>query len=180
METIELIQHRASIAGYVTDSQSGGTIPGAVVHITAKELKTKAAVDGFFYFLDLDPGQYTIEVSAPDCGSVYGTVTAVVQVPDVGEGQAMFFVWANVALPPTTLSGKVTRSSDNSPIQNAVVQVLGSEQNTSTDSSGNYSLWPLQAGAPNIKASADGFVELIQTATLVAGKEREMNFSLGG
>lgn len=179
METLELIQHRAAIAGYVTDAQSGEVIPGAVVQITADNLETETAADGFFYFLDLEPGQYTLGVSAPDRGSLYGTVTVPdVAVQDAANGTPIFDVKANVALQPTMLSGTIRRVSDGQPIPNAEVRVLGGEEKTLSEADGSYVLSPLQAGTPNIKASADNYVAIIQQATLTAGEETIMDFNL--
>jgi len=179
MGTMEIIRHRAAIAGYVTDAESGENIPGAVIRITGDTIEIRAQADGFFYFLDLQPGQYTLDVSAPDRGSRYGRASVEnVTVHDDAEGRPVFDVKANVALSPTSLAGKVTRSSDAQPIMNAVVRVLGSEIRTMTDNEGNYLLSPLQAGTPNIESSASGYVPAVQKATLIAGQKKIIDFSL--
>lgn len=179
MSVVDTVRHRAGIAGYVTDAQSGNALAGVVVKISAQDLRTLTRADGFFYFLDLQPGEYTLDVEAPDLGSRYGAANVPgVVVQNEADGRPVFDVKANMALPPTMVTGKVTRSADGQPLENAVVQVLGSEEKAVTDKNGNYVLSPLQAGMPNVQVSATGYVAVIQKVTLTAGLEASADFSL--
>lgn len=179
MAIMEITRHRAVIAGYVTDSVTGQAIPNAVVKITAKNLQAVAGADGFYFFLDLRAGQYTLNVAAPGLGSRYGAVKITnVGVQNAPSGRPVFDSKANVVLPPTRLSGTVKRSSDAQPVKNAVVRILGSEAQAMTDQNGKYAIAGLLAGAPNVQASAAGYAAAAKKVTLTAGQETIADFSL--
>jgi Carboxypeptidase regulatory-like domain len=179
MSGLETIRHRAAISGYVTDAITGQAISGVIIEVREGTLKTQTASDGFFYFVDLDAGLYTLSISAPILGSRYGTAG----IPNLGvqdgpDGRPMFDPKANVALPPTRLTGYVRRSSDGQPLKGALVQVLGSEAKTVTDQNGKYAITGLQSGTPNVQASAEGRASVVQKVTLEPGTETAADFSL--
>src|SRR6185295_7238261 len=123
--TWEIVRHRAVIAGRVTDARTGRPLPGARVEITAgppaftgrpallarqhgsrwetmaeRPDRTRAAADGFFRFLDLPAGPYTLTGSLPGSGSRYGTATAQVALTVDGQGNVSLQT-AVLALPAT-------------------------------------------------------------------------------
>lgn len=53
----------ANISGHVIDSETGEHIPGCVVKIIGSNLMTMTDASGHYVFRDLNPGEYTLEVS---------------------------------------------------------------------------------------------------------------------
>jgi hypothetical protein len=104
------IKHRAAIAGYVTDAITSGGILGAAVEVVGKNLRTLTKDDGFYYFVDLEKGSYTLNIFVPeasrsrDGGSVNNPIKSVtVKVDDEPDGKPKFDQNANVKLSPTSL-----------------------------------------------------------------------------
>jgi len=179
MAVVEIVRRKAAIAGFVTDAITGLAISNAVVKITAKNLEREAGPDGFFYFPDLRAGTYTLTVSAPVLGSRYGVVKITgVSVQNAVDGRPIFNTKASVRLPPTRVSGTVTRSSDGQPLVKAAVRVLGGEAKCLTDQNGKYVLTGLYAGTPTVQASAADRATSAKKVTLAAGQETVADFSL--
>ncbi|MEH1969379.1 hypothetical protein [Nostoc sp.] len=105
-EEIIYIKHRAAIAGYVTDAITSGGILGATVEVVAKNLRTQTREDGFFYFVDLEKGQYDLSVLVPQGSRIYyggSDEKPTATIPGVivqGDGKPIFDLKANVALSP--------------------------------------------------------------------------------
>jgi len=105
-EEIIYIKHRAAIAGYVTDAITRKGISGVVVKVIGINQSTLTREDGFFYFVDLEKGQYDLSVlvrqgSRIDYGGSDDKPTAT--IPGVivqGDGKPIFDLKANVALSP--------------------------------------------------------------------------------
>ncbi len=176
---MEEIRHRAAIAGYVTDAITRQAIWGAIVEIVGQNLRTQTRNDGFFYFIDLPTGQYSLNLSASHLGSRYGIATVSnVMVQNAADGRPIFDSKANVLLPPTRLTGQVKRSDNNQAIATAIIQVLGSEAQTLTDKNGLFTLSGIPAGKPTIKVSAKGLTTVTQQVIMTAGEETIANLSL--
>lgn len=180
MSFSETTRYQAVIAGHITDLLTGEGIPEVTVRLTSpdRNWETTTYPDGFYFFMDLVEGDYALSAEATQFGSRYGTADVPTVTVQRDDGKPVFDAAANVQLQPTRLTGTVTRTGDGQPIMNAVVQVVGSEEKTTTDTDGNYVLPRLQAGAPNIKASAEGYGPDTQNATLSSGQETILNFSL--
>lgn len=185
----ETVRHRAAIAGRVSDLRTGVPLPGARVEITAgpPELtarlallaqqsgslwetmaerldRTRAASDGFFRFLDLPAGQYTLTASLPGSGTRYGTATA--QLTRTADGQGnVALATAGLALPATTIQGRVSDAADAA-VSLAEVRVQGSGERAWSDAQGNYVLAGVEPGARRLTVSAQGFQTMSDTVTL--------------
>ena len=99
-------QFRGAIEGTVLDT-SGGVIPGAGVTLTNNETKRTQRVatsaEGFYHFVGLAPGLYTVEASAK--GMRTGTVKDIPLAPEGTTG-------INITLQAGDVSETVTVSSD--------------------------------------------------------------------
>jgi len=177
--TIETVRHRAAICGYVSDAVSGEAIAGATVELAAQGLQARTRDDGFYAFLDLPDGSYTLRASAPQLGSTYGTVTAVgVAVASDGSGRPVLDSRGNLALPPTKLSGVVRRSDTMAPIAYADVFLRASLVRTKSNKVGQYSASAVEAGTQTVQVSAPGFTAASQSVTLNAGQSTTTDFTL--
>jgi hypothetical protein len=190
---LEEIRHTVVIAGTVTNAINGQRLSDAVVELLGSNLHIQTGVDGsfyligdqltepvklptwlskiqdgFFYFMDLPPGEYTLKVSAPNLGSRYEpSKEQKVTVPNLQ---------LNVQLSPTQLVGQVKGSDNVNTIPNALVQLRGSETQTFTDKEGKYLLSGIQAGTPTVQVSEQGVVKYTQKVKLIAGEIITANF----
>ncbi|HEY7491121.1 MAG TPA: carboxypeptidase-like regulatory domain-containing protein [Candidatus Tectomicrobia bacterium] len=199
---MEEVRHQVAIAGRVTDAQTGKPITGAQVSITTAPAAFKAqlasiagqhgarwdsmverpdrhrtAADGQFRFLDLPNGQYTVTASLQRAGSRYGTARVRVRVARSAHGNVTMAV-VNLALPPTTLQGRITDQAAD-PVVMAEVRVQGSRKRAFSDGEGQYLLTGLEVGAHTVLVAAQGYTPVTQTVRLNrAGTVRTVNFTL--
>ena len=153
----ETFRHRAAIAGRVTDAQTGKPLPGARVAITSGP-EVFTAGDGFYRFLDLPAGTYTLTASLPGSGSRYGTESGQVVL-----GEDLETV--DLELPATTVKGKVKDQAGQA-VRMAEVRVQGSGESAWSDAQGNYALSGVEAGARRIEVSARGFQKVSETVAI--------------
>ena len=179
MSSLEIIHHRAAICGYVSDADSGDGIAGATVELIAEDLQVQTRADGFYTFLDLPDGSYTLHAQAPQLGSCYGTVTAPgVTVASDGAGRPLLDPKGNLGLPPTRLTGLVKRSDNLAPIAYAEVRLRASNVSAKSSKLGQYALSAVQAGTQTVQVTAPGFTAVSQSVTLNAGQNLVVDFSL--
>ncbi|MFO1429741.1 MAG: carboxypeptidase regulatory-like domain-containing protein [Candidatus Competibacteraceae bacterium] len=175
----ETIRHRAAIGGYVVDACSNRPIAGAAVTLADQGLQMLTREDGFFYFIDIPSGQYTLHILAPELGSRYGAVTVSnLTVANDPEGRPIFDGKANVGLPPTRLAGHVVRADNQQPIQGATVGLRASAIKTTTNKQGEFAFSAVEAGTQTMQALAPGFTTLSRLVSLSAGQEATVDISL--
>lgn len=195
---LDLVVRRLAMAGRVTDAATGRPLPGAVAQITAspKEYQAWAETrraelasrtppgappevavsgpDGWFRWLDLPPGKYTVDVALPAEGRRYGTARAKVEIKAGGAG----WTDASVQVPPTMVSGRV-RDADGIAVPMAEVRVKGSRETVHTDRDGAYSLVAIEWGSRTLQVSARGFARAEAVVKLAAaGKAKTQDFTL--
>ena len=201
MVKIEATRHQVALAGQVTDEQTGRAIRGVRVEITSapstfqewlnerkkqygdrwdsmneREDRTRTVPDGHFRFIDLPDGQYTLTVSLPGVGSRYSTAQLVVIVTRDDKGN-INMAQADIALPPTTIKGKISEQSAES-VPMAEVRVKGSGERVFSNSKGEYLMAGLEKGKRTVLVSAQGFKVASQTAQLNTGAVHTLNFTL--
>lgn len=201
MVKIEATRHQVAVAGQVTDKQTGRTIDGAQIEVTSappeftdwldnrriqygdrwnsmveRADRTKTAPDGHFHFVDLPDGQYTLTASLLSAGSRYGTAQINVTVSVNASGNVTM-ASANIALPPTTIKGKVTKQGGGA-VTMAEVRVKGSGERVFSNSKGEYLMAGLEKGKRTVLVSAQGFKVASQTAQLNRGAVHTLNFTL--
>lgn len=203
--TLEKSRHRVAIAGQVSDAETGQVIAGARVTLTqmpeslSKRLvlqalqygdrwetlgkrpdRTRTAVDGYFNFIDLPTGNYSLTVSLPSAGTRYGIAETAVIVSDESAQPSPKSI--AVALPPTALKGNI-QDAQGKPIEMATLQLEGSGENALSDAQGNYRFTHLEASSPKAKPRtvtvlAQGYDSQSGLITLNLGKTQILNFEL--
>lgn len=198
---VEPTRHQVTIVGQVNDKQTGRAIGGAMVELTSSPSafkdwlserkkqygdgwdqmderadRTRTAPDGHFHFIDLPDGQYTLTASLPGAGSRYGTAQVDVTVSVNANGNVIM-ASANIALPPTTIKGKVTKQG-NEAVTMAEVRVKGSGERVFSDSKGGYLLTGLEKGPRTVLASARSYQENPKTLQLTKGAVHTLDFVL--
>ncbi len=158
-------------------------------------LLTYTALDGHFYFLDLPAGVYTLVVSLPAAGTRYGTVRVNdLEVAQDSNADTLKRGIADIALPPTTIKGRVIDAQASTETRKvgvvmARVQVEGSQEVTFSDRNGEYLLTGLEvcqkpsnqpsaSPKPVIKVSAQGYQSLSAGVWLSQGEVKDLDFSL--
>ena len=145
--------------------------------LTERPDQTLTATDGHFHFMDLPNGQYTLVASMPDSGSRYGTAQTQLSVSRNASGHIVMAV-ADIALPPTTIKGKVTGPGSTN-VMMAKIQVQGSGEQTFSDSQGRYLLTGIETGNRTILVSAQGLQSNSRPVTLgSAGLVQTVDFNL--
>jgi hypothetical protein len=202
MITFETARHQVAIAGRATDFQTNQSLAGALVQITAAPAAFMARLaalaaehgaawamllerpdravtgaDGHFHYLDLPDGPFTLMASLPGSGTRYGTQQVQVSISRDATG-TIIRAAADVALPPTALSGQVTRQ-DGTPLGMAEVRVKGSGERDFSDRQGRYLVAPLEIGTRAVAVSAQGFTPVTGSVQLTAaGTKTTANFTL--
>jgi hypothetical protein len=135
--------------------------------------------DGLFCFVDLPPGSYRLQVSAPALGTRYGMVEVgplvVNAAPDSGPVEV---ARVNADLPPTRIHGAVTDAVTRKPIPGARVRLLGDTVVVKTGDDGTYDLSQQIAGQPNLEVTAPRYRPEARKLELAAGQERIENLAL--
>jgi hypothetical protein len=202
--------HQVAIAGQVSDKETGLTIGNAIVEITAmpENFKTKrslqalqygsdwegltkrcdrtiTAADGFFYFVDLPPGSYTLTAFLPGAATRYKPAKNTVKFPPQQKTPSSpKFALANLMLSPSGIRGKVT-DSNNMAIGKVTIKILGSGESTVTTENGGYQFVGLEApkeeGAKRqvkVVFSAKGYREKIEILKFGLGEVVNKNCKL--
>ena len=175
----EVTRSRAAIGGTVTDLRSGAGLAGATVEVLPLGVRASTGPDGFYGFIDLPPGTYSLRVSLASLGSRYGSVTVDgVVVGTDAQGHPVLDGKANIALPPTRLIGTVKRADTQAPIAGAEVRTRTGGDVARSNNLGAYVLTGVEAGAQSVRASAPGLVTASVTITPVAGQDLSFDFAL--
>ncbi len=89
----------------------------------------------------------------------------------------MLFSTASVFAQAGSIKGTVT-DANGGPIIGATVVIEGTSKGTVSDVSGNYSIQNLSEGPVSVVVNFVGFLQEIQTVTVAANAESEVNFVL--
>lgn len=198
-----LIRRAVSIAGRVSDAVSGAPLGGALIAILdgPPAFVTRAAIlaadparsgrgpgleravsrpDGLYFFCNLPAGNYRLQIGAPRLGSRYGEVvlSAVRVFAARSTDGRLRLDQADAALPPTRISGRVTRSDTGQPVARARVRLRGDSAVAETDDDGRFQLNGLVAGSPTIEVTAAGFATFTRASNLGPGQARVVDMAL--
>jgi len=208
MMSTEKIRHQVAIAGKVTDKETGQTIGGAIVEITEmpepfktklalKALqygadwetlperpdRTRTAVDGYFYFVDLPDGNYTLTATLPGTSTRYDSAQTTAIVPS-GDNEGKPKFTANIDLPPSGIKGQIKDPEGHS-VRTAKVQIQGSGEYTFSNDEGKYLLSGLEAPknkaqkrTVNVSVFAQGYQQGGGSVQFGLGEVTEKDFPL--
>jgi hypothetical protein len=174
-KALEEVRHRVTLVGRVVDAVTQKVVKDADVTIIemprifrqklryASPLagldKARMTGDGHFYFVDLPEGDYQLEASLPGMGKRYGTAVHGVTVKPDEKGD-LSGGFAELALQPTAVSGKITGGARHSALIMARVQVRGSGEWTFSGENGEYSLSAIEPGKRGLQVLAQGYNRL--------------------
>ncbi|MCP4581026.1 MAG: T9SS type A sorting domain-containing protein [candidate division Zixibacteria bacterium] len=139
------------ITGTVID-RSGDAISDVYVEIVDTDNDYTTDLTGQYLFEDIEAGVYTLSFSHPDYNDT--TITDVtVQHDETTVLDIEFYDWGSLA-------GTVIDESGD-PIENAVVRVMGTSIDTTTDSTGGYVIDNIPAYIYNIRFSHSDYFTVI-------------------
>ena len=148
------VKVRGHIRGIVVDREGQQPVAHAAVHIEGSPISDLVTdADGKFESYDLDPGSYTLGLSALD----YKDGTCQAELP---EGEAGVAVRCELeALPGQGgVKGTVT-TPEGTPVVNASVELRGKDTRTvHTDASGAFSATDLPTGSYEARAEAPDYL----------------------
>lgn len=199
---LEPNRRQVAIAGIVIDEQTQQPLMGANVQITdapeqflaqvrlsalqGRRLNQSATTrDGWFYFINLPSGSYTLTASLPNAAGRYQASNTTIAIVPPSEAippstTAAQPTWTQLSLCPTTLKGMIQDQKQQAIVM-AKVWIEGSAAFTFSDSKGQYLLTPLegwdattdpkaQPPTMTVKVTAPGYEVATQEITLRQGE----------
>ena len=186
---IDRISHRASIAGLVGDGQVALAGVQVVISDGPAAWKSRVAAlqqgrraarpdlaisngDGFFSWLDLPAGAYTLEAAAPDPRYAAATATATVTADAPPATVSLVLV-------PTRLVGSVSADKPPGPLAMARVRLVDSNEVTFTAADGTFALSPIEPGSDRaLEVSAQRYATAMVHVTLQTGQTTNTTITL--
>lgn len=200
METGIRFRHVVSLAGVVRDTSTHDRIAGALVQIVNgppafEVLRTARATDkaawdrhrerldrvytrqdGSFYFTDLPPGAYRLDVSVPALMNCYEEVKGrLFNVQEAAQGKARV-TQADIEVPSTRVRGTVVNAATKEPVAGARLRLLSSggvaqTGAARTGANGAYDLGLQTPGQRMLEVTAPGYQQQTCELTLERGRE---------
>lgn len=181
MLSIDPITHRAALVGRVIDKLTQRVLPQVTVEIIAAPTAYKSRLatlrqgrpaarpdriatdgNGAFRWLDLPVGDYTLRASLDDPRYDTVTVTASVAADKAAS--------AELALPPTAVTGTINADRPAGPLAMVRVRMLDSGESTFSAADGSFTLSPVEPGPRIIELSAQGYATVTRPVTLQKGQ----------
>ncbi len=163
-----------TITGTVIDSENLTGIVGAEITVVGTPYSTLSGIDGTYLIENVEIGEYSV------------TATADGYFPDIRhnikvfQDQTTIVDFSLVPLPMVgTISGIVTDSITNFPIENAIISVEGTSHSAITNSIGEYTIPDIIPGIYNITATTSGYYpKTISDTLVIAGEITIADFEL--
>lgn len=181
-QPIDRIAHRAALVGRTVDPRTASPLAGVVVTITSGPAAWTARLaalhqgqpaarpdqqltdaQGFFRWLDLPAGAYTLGAALP--GTRYAAATGSVTLVSTAVGSL------ELPLAPTAVTGIVKAGAPATPLAMARVRFPDSDDVGYTAADGSFTLSPVEVGAGRLlEVSAQNFITATQVVTLSQGQ----------
>ena len=172
---VDLLATGGTLAGDVTDDDSGDPISGAQITAAGadRDFSVTADSDGH-YEIFLAAGTYDVTATA------FGYATGLATGVEVTTDDTTTTDFALTALPRFNLTGHVLASEDGSALSGAAVTALGTPVAPAiADGSGAYSL-NLPVGTYSVRASAGGCTEsVVEDGVAIVDQDVDQDFVLG-
>ncbi len=160
-----------ALTGIVRDDNTEAGIPNAnVLSLSDSSLLTTNGNGEFGRYADA--GALALRVSAP------GYQTKVVVAGEMTLGGGLDVTVDLLPLPTATITGTVSRSSDQSPVDGAVVTVVDSGQSAISDGAGAFTIPDVAIGQRLVSVDRSGFSGDEATVLLQSGDVAAIAFEL--
>ncbi len=168
---LELLTTGGPFTGKVRDASTGAGIAGAtVLPLGGSALITANAQGEFGYYAD--PGEMVARFSAP------GYQSNIVAAGEILLGTGVDIEVDLLPLPTTAVTGTVVRAADQAPVQGAVVTVIETGQNASTDAAGSFTIGNVAIGQRLVSVDRMGYSGDQATVLLKDGVVEVVDFQL--
>jgi hypothetical protein len=141
-------ENMANLYGVVKDKVTGQGVIGAVVSLNG--LQVYSGDDGYYVFLDVDPGEYTFTVEKEG----YNTMDTQSIILSAGQNTLQVALVPEYA-PVAHINGEVRDANNEYPLAGTEVNLDGDIK--VTDSMGLYSFFDLTPGEYTIMFSKSGY-----------------------
>ncbi len=173
-------QKYCCINGVVTDSESGDFLENTCLYLAPDGIATYSDEYGAYSFVDLAPGEYTINASRDGFHSLNQIVR-----PHAGDVESLdFALLPAIGSDPDPnpengyIFGHVIDFQNSEPIANVVISKYPNYDDTYTDNSGYYEFVDLPAGSYTILASMAGFESVTIFCQVDSATGTEVNIAL--
>ncbi|MBT4445849.1 hypothetical protein HOA92_04290 [archaeon] len=141
-----------TVGGYILDGTTGLAISGATIEISSSVSDTSSS-DGYFFFADVTPNSYVLQVSASGYSSTSSTVS-------IGSGESLEVNFSLAEAGESFTIGGIIH--DNTGLEVSDVSICfessaGDESCTVSDSVGVYGVFDLQASDYTITMTKYGY-----------------------
>ncbi len=164
-----------SLHGTITDAITGDPIAGVQVALSGANSKTATTSSSGAYSLSsLNEGATTITVTYAGYLELQVTLEMV-----AGQSYTFSPVLTPITASGVVLQGTVVDAATGDPINGAAIVLGGvNDATVQTDLAGHYRFEGLVAGETTISVVADGYGEVLLTATLLDGRENYLPITL--
>jgi hypothetical protein len=156
----------ASVHGKIVDKTTSTPITGATITFSgAKTYVLKSNNNGVFENTNIDVGTYSVLIEKVGYMSLQSIVS--LHSNSTSEFGTLAMQQPDPTITTASVEGTVT---DNSGVGLANVNVSVKDQNTTTDSQGNYRIEGIEAGAISISINADNYYLAVASVDALAGQ----------
>ncbi|MCL2415462.1 MAG: carboxypeptidase regulatory-like domain-containing protein, partial [Defluviitaleaceae bacterium] len=162
--TIELGDSGKSLLyGFVTDAANNQPIANALVNIPGVNRETRTNDEGFYFFLNLDPTNYTVLVNADN----YNPSGALVRIPDAGVAVQQDFALNrdSTGNNSSIIHGVVYNADVPTEVLSGIEVKVGNHTATA-DNFGHYFARVNRGSEVEINVVKEGFADYNETATI--------------
>ena len=169
----------AQVSGSVTDPD-GAPVAAATVSVEGRAWSATTGDSGEF-LLGLPDGEHTLEVSAfgylthtQQVSVIDGAAHQLEVVLELGDVGALEGTVTGSALPGTGLpADQPGTAAEGTPLEGAVVRIVGTALETVTDEQGRYSFPLVLAGERELEVEADGYIRTLHDFDMPEGAHTE-------
>ena len=156
----------ASVHGKIVDKTTSTPITGATITFSgAKTYVLKSNNDGIFENTNIDVGTYNVLIEKVGYMSIQSVVS--LHSNTISEFGTLTMQQPDPTITTASIEGIVT---DTAGIGLSNVNVSVKDQNTTTDSQGNYHIEGIEAGAISISINADNYYPAVASVDALAGQ----------
>lgn len=152
-----------TIRGTVTSALTGQPIAQAGVRTTPPSSSVLTDAAGAFTMGDVPVGTYLVQAERANVG------TGSAQVAVIAGATATAAIALNSSFTRGSITGYVRNKATQDPVNGAVIDLLGLDRSTTTDSTGLFRVDSLEAAFITVRASKKGFIEAEQRVQIAAG-----------
>jgi len=160
------------ISGTITDSETLKPIEGAIVTVGGTSHTASTGENGNYLITDIYPGIYEITATSDN----YFPETKTNQEVISGEITVIDFSLVRI---PGIISGTIIDSESLTPIEGAIIRLIGTEYNATTGEDGTYLITDIYPGIYEVNARANEyFPETKLDMEVISGETNVIDFSL--